>query len=262
VEEWKHVGEEIIAVEIYITGTKISNGVNDKDNDNENENGNNFINDMDKIESTRRNYNSDEKEIKIKNYSGSMNKNNRNKKNIIIDYQKMNNSSLREMQISKWNYKKKFKEKNYFNDFSSNNNFEYQKREEIEIYKSKKSKSKNKDFNLNIFSDEQIDTEKKYVGNLLKIRANELIYNKQKINEIDTDNKFNIATLDINGNFNLYQNKENQVFFNLYKVQGIDQEYKDEEFFSLGFPYFIIMNSVYFGILTVHGIFVITKCKD
>ena len=175
----------------------------------------------------------------------------------------MNNSSLREMQISnKWNYKKKFKEKNYFNDISSSNNFEYKKREEIEIYKSKKSKSKNKDFNLNIFSDEQIDTEKKYVGNLLKIRANELIYNKQKINEIDTDNKFSIATLDINGNFNLYQNKKNQVLFNLYKIQGIDQKYKDEEFFSVGFPYFIIMNSIYFGISTDHGIFVITKCKD
>ena len=266
-EEWKHVGEEIIAVEIYITGTKISNGINDKDknkdNDNDNEDGNNFINDMDKIESTRRNYNSDEKEIKIKNYSVSSNKNNRNKKNILIDYQKMNNSSLREMQISnKWNYKKKFKEKNYFNDISSSNNFEYKKREEIEIYKSKKSKSKNKDFNLNIFSDEQIDTEKKYVGNLLKIRANELIYNKQKINEIDTDNKFSIATLDINGNFNLYQNKKNQVLFNLYKIQGIDQKYKDEEFFSVGFPYFIIMNSIYFGISTDHGIFVITKCKD
>ena len=261
VEEWKHVGEEIIAVEIYIAGTKISNG--DKDKNNDNEDGNNFTNDMDKVESTKRNYNSDEKEIKIKNYSSSSNKNNRNKKNILIDYQKMNNSSLREMQISnKWNYKKKFKEKNYFNDISNNNNSEYIKREEIEIYKSKKTKSKNNDFNLNIFSDEQIDTDKKYVGNLLKIKANELIHNEQKINEIETDNKFSIATLDINGNFNLYQNKKNQVLFNLYKVQGIDQKYKDEEFFSVGFPYFIIMNSVYFGISTDHGIFVITKCKD
>jgi hypothetical protein len=118
-EEWKHVGEEIIAVEIYITGTKISNGINNKDknkdNENDNEDGNNFINDMDKIESTRRNYNSDEKEIKIKNYSVSSNKNNRNKKNILIDYQKMNNSSLREMQISnKWNYKKKIQRKELF----------------------------------------------------------------------------------------------------------------------------------------------------
>jgi hypothetical protein len=261
VEEWKHVGEEIIAVEIYIAGTKISNG--DKDKNNDNEDGNNFTNDMDKVESTRRNYNSDEKEIKIKNYSSSINKNNRNKKNILIDYQKMNNSSLREMQISnKWNYKKKFKEKNYFNDISNNNNSEYIKREEIEIYKSKKTKSKNNDFNLNIFSDEQIDIDKKYVGDLLKIKANELIHNEKKINEIDTDNKFSIATLDINGNFNLYQNKKNQVLFNLYKVQGIDQKYKDEEFFSVGFPYFIIMNSVYFGISTDHGIFVITKCKD
>jgi len=263
-EEWKHVGEEIIAIEIYITGTKISNETYDKDNDNKNDNEDGNNNDIDKIESTRRNYNSDEKEIKIKNYSGSSNKNARNKKNILIDYQKMNNSSLREMQISnKWNYKKKFKEKNYFNDLSNNNNFEFKNKEEIEIYKSKKSKSKNKDYNLNIFSDDQIDdTEKKYRDNLLKLKGKELHYNNQKINEIDTDNKFSIATLDINGNFNFYQNKKNQVLFNLYQIQGIDQKYKDEEFFSVGFPYFIIMNSIYFGISTDHGIFVITKCKD
>ena len=264
IEEWKHIGEEAIAVEIYISGTKVSSGMQDKDNDNED--GNNFNNDLDKIESTRRNFNSDEKEIKIKyynNHSGSSNKVNRNKKNMLIDYQKMSNSSLREMQISnKWNYKKKFKEINYFNDSSSNNKIAYRNREEIEIFKTKKTKSKDKEYNMNIFSDEQINTDKKNEDNILKLKGNNLLYNKHKINEVDTDNKFNIATLDINGNFNLYQNKKNQVLFNLYKVQGIDQKYKDEEFFSVGFPYFVIMNSIYFGISTDHGIFVITKCKD
>ena len=44
-----------------------------------------------------------------------------------------------------------------------------------------------------------------------------------------------------------------------YEIKNIEQEYKDEEFFSLGFPYFVIMNNKYYAISTDFGIFVLSN---
>ena len=262
-EEWMHIGEEIIAVDIYINGTKISEdqennyykiNINDNnDNDNEEIHTNN---DIDKIQYTRKNIQSEEKEIKRYN--------NNHKKNIFVDINKSNNSSFRELEYNnKWNYKKKYKEENYFDDNYNKNKLKNS--EEIQIYNINKfkSKNKNKDYNnLNHKSDDEFNLNLK--NNHLKLRANEVDTNKApniKNTQLSDEDKISIATLDLNGNLNLYKNKKNKVLFNLYKIEGIEKRYKDEEFFSVGFPYFITMNSKFIAISTDHGIFVITKCK-
>ena len=260
-EDWNHIGEEIIAVDIYLQGTKISknfmnNNLNDIYNIQSNEN---IYNDMDKIQSTRRVFEKEEKENEVK-ITFNDKAHNHKKNLIIIDYNKSNNSSFRDLEYNnKWNYKKKFKEENYFSDNSIKNN--NKKKEEIEIYNKHKSKSKNKEFNIKLKNDNEMEI---HNDNLLKIKSNDLNNNKYmdlKNTGSNEDNKTYIVTLDLNGNVNLYSNKINKVLFNLYQISNIDKKYKDEEFFSSGFPYFIIMNSIYFAISTDHGIFVITKGK-
>ena len=254
VEEWRHEGEEVIAVEIYIGGTKVTYGINNlKINEDVNNGG-------DKNMSTRRVLKNDEKEIKIV----FNDKDHNHKKNLLaLDINKSNNSSFRELQYNnKWNYKKMYKEENNFNDNLSKNNNK-NKNEHIEIYNMNKlkTKTKNKEYiaNYKLNNDELDD---KIIGydNYLKLKTNAITNNK---NIIDINNEDNIyfATLDLNGNLNLYSNKKNSVLFNLYQISNIEQKYKDEEFFSVGFPYFIVMNSLYIAISTDHGIFVITKCK-
>ena len=248
-ENWTHIGEEVIAVEIYISGTKISinNGKN-KYNIEENIKSNeNIIHDIENIQSTKRALKNEEKEIRFKisdrNYKTNI---------LAIDYNKSNHSSFRELKYNnKWNYKKEYKEENFLSDNWSKNSFNNKNGEEIEIYNKNKLKIKNKNYYSNI-ADE----------NLLKLKTNVISNNKfNNFNnlEINDEDKLSIATLDINGNFNLYTNKKNKVLFNLYKISNIEQRYKDEEFFSVGFPYFIIMNSLYYCISTDHGIFVLKK---
>ena len=254
VEEWRHEGEEVIAVEIYIGGKKVTYDIyNVKNNEDVNNGG-------DKNMSTRRVLKNDEKEIKIV----FNDKDHNHKKNLLaLDINKSNNSSFRELQYNnKWNYKKMYKEENNFNDNLSKNNNK-NKNEHIEIYNMNKlkTKTKNKEYiaNYKLNNDELDD---KIIGydNYLKLKTNAITNNK---NIIDINNEDNIyfATLDLNGNLNLYTNKKNSVLFNLYQISNIEQKYKDEEFFSVGFPYFIVMNSLYIAISTDHGIFVIMKCK-
>ena len=197
VEKWEHFGKEIIAVQIYLEGSKLSEDfIEDKLNDND--------------ESNNISFNMNEKE---------------DEKIINIKLKNMNqiNSSSRELKIR---HKQELS-----NDILNKN--------EIEIFNRKKYKEEILD--LNIYN--------KY-GNNKNINPNK---KNQKI--------YFVATLDINGNFNLYNNKQNEILFNLYNIEGIEQKYKDEEFFFFGFPYYITMNSKYICISTDQGIFVIKKIK-
>jgi len=197
VEKWEHFGKEIIAVQIYLEGSKLSEDfIEDKLNDND--------------ESNNISFNMNEKE---------------DEKIINIKLKNMNqiNSSSRELKIR---HKQELS-----NDILNKN--------EIEIFNRKKYKEEILD--LNIYN--------KY-GNNKNINPNK---KNQKI--------YLVATLDINGNFNLYNNKQNEILFNLYNIEGIEQKYKDEEFFFFGFPYYITMNSKYICISTDQGIFVIKKIK-
>ena len=197
VEKWEHFGKEIIAVQIYLEGSKLSEDfIEDKLNDND--------------ESNNISFNMNEKE---------------DEKIINIKLKNMNqiNSSSRELKIR---HKQELS-----NDILNKN--------EIEIFNRKKYKEEILD--LNIYN--------KY-GNNKNINPNK---KNQKI--------YFVATLDINGNFNLYKNKKNEILFNLYNIEEIEQKYKDEEFFFFGFPYYITMNSKYICISTDQGIFVIKKIK-
>ena len=91
-------------------------------------------------------------------------------------------------------------------------------------------------------------------------------FNKKDIsNTIENDsigNNYYIITLDKNGNVNLYKNKIVTNIFNLYEVENIEEKYKGKLFFSIGFPYFIVMNELYIGITTDYGLFVISNTLD
>ena len=73
---------------------------------------------------------------------------------------------------------------------------------------------------------------------------------------------YSIATLDVKGNFNIFSNNRQFCLFNLYEIINIDEKYKNMQFFSAGFPYYIIYNDSYYCITTDHGLFVITKQID
>ena len=78
------------------------------------------------------------------------------------------------------------------------------------------------------------------------------------INNKDSDNYY-IVTLDKDGSVNIFNNKKQKTLFNIYNIKNIDDKYKKLEFCSVGFPYFIVINELYFCITTDHGLFVITK---
>ena len=91
--------------------------------------------------------------------------------------------------------------------------------------------------------------------------------NKDISNTIDLENdsignNYYIITLDKNGNVNLYKNKIVTNIFNLYDIENIEEKYKGKLLFSIGFPYFIIMNELYIGITTDYGLFVISNILD
>ena len=85
---------------------------------------------------------------------------------------------------------------------------------------------------------------------------------------IERKTKYYIITLDIEGNFNLYNNDtENDIetkttLFNLYDIENIETKYKKVKFFALGFPYYITMNNNYYVVTTDNGIFVINSEKE
>jgi hypothetical protein len=93
-------------------------------------------------------------------------------------------------------------------------------------------------------------------------------YNESDNNEsIQTKKIYYIITLDIEGNFNIYKNSENntiikKTLFNLYYIENISKKLKNLTFFSIGFPYYITMNEYYYAITTDNGLFVINKKKD
>ena len=75
----------------------------------------------------------------------------------------------------------------------------------------------------------------------------------------DNNNELRIITLDIKGNVNLYDNKTEITLFNIYKLNSISKEYKEKQFFSLGYQYFIKSNLNYFCISSDHGCLIIKK---
>ena len=93
-----------------------------------------------------------------------------------------------------------------------------------------------------------------------KIESLSLIkYNLQNRNEKESDINTAIVTLDIYGNVNKYENNSEEKLFNLYEINGIHQDFKDKQFFDMGYMYFIKTDLNFFCITTDHGCFIIKK---
>ena len=257
VESWEHIGDEIIAMNLYI---KKNNNKDDEDGKNENS-------------LTELSYKINEPKDHIAEYeydemSSKINKNSKNKnkydfyegiydglntklniKKFTTDKDKINNSTFRE--LINLNIKKQFKSNMDKKEISI-----YNKKNDIQVKENITNELNNK----------------KYID-LLTVNNNEYYYDKEKkiffpinqknnLNEKNLGNDLYIITVDKNGSFNRYHNGKIKKIFNLYEINNIEQNYKDEEFFSLGFPYYVMMNNKYYAISTDHGIFILSNKFD
>lgn len=82
---------------------------------------------------------------------------------------------------------------------------------------------------------------------------NNIIKEEENINE----ENISISLLDIDGNVNIYENFEITKRFNLYEMKDINQDLKNKQFFSMGYPYLIKSNPNYSAISTDHGVLII-----
>ena len=262
IETWEHIGEEIISMNVYIKGTK---------NEDEKEKFENSLMDLSYKKNKENNDNIEYFDTSYKRNKKTKSKNklslNENSygfntkihlKKFLSEKDKINNSTYRDLiglnlknqlkshekkddEIAIYNNKNKFnsgKEKeNLTNEFNIN--------------------KKNLDILTNNNEYNYIQSRKEFLDKKSKISY----YINQKLDHTDKciEEDAYIITLDKNGNFNKYHNGKIKTLFNLYDIKNIDQNYKDEEFFSLGFPYFIIMNNKYYAISTDHGIFVLSN---
>ena len=90
------------------------------------------------------------------------------------------------------------------------------------------------------------------------------LYIKQNIlKEKEVDIKdICITTLDIDGNVNLFRNKEEKTLFNLYRINEIPQDHKDKHFFSMGYAYYIKSDLNYYCISSDHGCYIIKEINN
>jgi hypothetical protein len=256
VETFEHIGEEIITMNVYIKGTKEED---DEDEDTLNDLSFKENNNKEKIEYYETNYKKNKKS-KTKNKLG-FNENiyglsaKLHLKKFPFEKDKVNNSTYRE--LVNLNLKKHI-------------NINEAKDNEISIYNNKNKFPLEKDNNItnelnNKKNIELISNNNEYIqSNKEFFDKNKFISFKQLKNgptERCIDDDVYILTVDKNGNFNKYHNGKIKTVFNLYEIKNIEQNYKDEEFFNLGFPYFVVMNNKYYAISTDHGVFVLSNKK-
>ena len=284
-ESWEHNGNEMIAMNIYIEGTKDTKS---------------FLDDSYTNLSFNKKYNENESQtVEINFQKGKKNRNNYknhhldniyvmspkniNPKRKAYEKEKYNSSTLRELNNDKLLTKKSMKiqydmnnkyfYQNYNSDINNRINKFEKEEDDVAIYSKYKTPSINKNKSINEYR-------KKRKGKLIDENNNnythlsdkELIKRNGSFQNIMQDNnkitersfyqnekKVYIITVDVNGNFNLYHNNKNKTIFNLYNISNIDITYKEGEFFSMGFPYYVAMNSKYYAISTDHGIFVLSN---
>ena len=277
IESWEHNGNEIIAMNLYIEGTK------DTDE---------YIGDLNTNISIKK-YNDNNLKNNEVNYKKNNSQKNNNKYNYIdinsrnnhfkrkhFEKDNNSNSSFRELRNKKINKKKvkSNKEDNILSDNDNpdindgNNKFENENK--IEIYNKYKTPSlKEIKISNNINKIKLVKrNNQNNINNHFHLSAKELkTRNKSVLNYIQDKNnstersffqnekKIYIITVDLNGNINLYHNKKRKTVFNLYNINNIEDKYKEKDFFSLGFPYYVIMNRKYYAISTDHGIFVLSN---
>ena len=132
------------------------------------------------------------------------------------------------------------------------------------------SESKKKTGNKNSISSIEIYGKKKNQNSIKNGMERPTIQNGSNLENDDQtfiNNKenainYSIITLDKDGKVNAYCNKKQKTIFNIYNISNINDKYKKMEFFSVGFPYYIVVNELYFCITTDHGLFVISRNFD
>ena len=179
-----------------------------------------------------------------------------NKKNLINNIHSLNpsldNSSRRDINITVENKK-----------ITSNRNSKTNTATKYNLLTSDKKKKSSK----NSLSSIEIYGKKKQNG--IKTKMNKISQNNSS-NNVDNEEdvtiinykefeQFSIFTLDKNGSVNVFNNRKQKTLFNIYNINNIDNKYKKIEFFSVGFPYYIVANESYIGITTDHGLFVMSK---
>ena len=175
----------------------------------------------------------------------------------------MNNSSSRRNKLEKETKEIKLKiredsDNSSKNDINMRQNSINLKNSTIQIFNKIQANEESKN-PINEENFVEKNTKNKHKKDILNIKTDDDQDNTIDIKEkVETDNYY-IFILDSNGNFNMYKNKINRTIFNLYNVEGIDEIYKEKKFFSIGYPYYFVVNELYFAISTDFGLFVISN---
>ena len=265
VESWKHIGNDTISSFVYIKESKITEKFKNKINSKRNKNI-----DIDNYD----NYlviNNNKGFLFKNDNSKNKNKNKRNKKrnldliqggstiininiNSVISSSNNDKINIKCLNNNTENIEKTPKNKNLN---SLLNKFENSSKREFNY--SDKILKNGKIDGIEIYKKFNEDEEKEYEGHGLNKKNIDNINTIDNENENNMNNIYYIITLDKNGNVNLYNNQKVKKIFNLYEIEDIEEIYKKKEFFSVGFPYYIIMNELYIAITTDHGLFVISN---
>ena len=150
---------------------------------------------------------------------------------------------------------------NEINTYNKENMFKKESNKDNSTKKKKKLNAINTNTNRNLeTSDNKTKNQKEINENdneeYLTIKQNTKKENIVNINNIC------IATLDIDGNVNLYKNKKEINLFNLFDIEDIPQDHKDKNFFGMGYAYYMKTDLNYFCISSDHGCYIIKSNID
>ena len=233
-ESFQHIGDEVYAVDIFYNNEFLRNRDNEKESSNFNFLIDNNIN-IDKInlkDDDNENVNKEENKKSIINGKNNDETISKNDKEIEYNYNEdkpieKSKTEIISQKIKQNNNDKKEDKNKLFVNFDNNSgNSEYKKSLQNNFENNEKNKKENSKDN-------------KY--------------------DYDIDSFFSIITLDIDGNINLYHQGKENTLFNLYNFKEISQKMKDDQFFSIGYEYYIKSNLNYFCISTDHGCFIVKK---
>ena len=271
IESFEHIGNDIINIFIYFKESKLSDEFKQKIFEEKNKNGSNLNNNNYEDYVKINNNNKSKSIIKINSENSNRSKNNE-KMTLEKKGDFNNNYNILNINISKSIKNKPYKtqkdiqlsleedsENSSKKDRNSQDKSINSKNSSIQIFnKSKKIEEESKE---SIKEDKHSEKNNK---NKKKREASNLKNNTDREKTIDIEEKneivnYYIFIIDNNGNLNMYKNKKNRTLFNLYNIEGIDQSYKEKKFFSVGYPYYLAINELYFAITTDLGLFVISN---
>ena len=268
VEYFEHIGDDIINIFIYFKESKIDEEFKTKIKKEKkilNLIGNNY-DDIVKINNNKLKINKlkvDETEEfplakiigkKINNNSNNNNNNNNNNVLNVYTSSKKKNSEKKSKEI-KLDIKDD-SDNSSIKETNSHPNKLVLKDSSIRILNKESMKEESKVENID---EDNFKEKNKNKKDILKIKNEEERQSTVEIKDENDDMEYYIFILDNNGNMNMYKNKKNINLFNLYNVKGIDESYKEKKFFSVGYPYYFVLNELYFAITTDYGLFVISN---